>query len=583
MFGRKNQQWLVKAQAAEQPLPLREMTPRGRSDEIATFLRSKIGTKEIYGFVSVDDELFIPTRFLQRLISRELATKGFVDICDLIDITNLPGKLLERQIVLNVQDVEGFFDVIPRKFFTLRGAMSEIKQKLGTTTAIDLKFLLNQLYWTEDHLEGILDFMAQNNQFIGYIDPLKQRIYNLTSLNFDSSADEKKNVQFLVRFMNTSFQLESEVALIHVSKLTKLPKDECLELLERHRSEINFIFSSNYEYLYLTLNIINQVLKDIFVYQSIPIEFWLHRLDVDRADFINLLNVLNQSLEGTLTSEDFIAPSLNDWFENGIDIEGLALKLNLYPLQLLDQIQKLAKLLRLRLIAGEFSNPFLVKGVRHFNIFCQVDTSDYTDPHLYFECQNCRRVMCSNCRSTGSKHECPFCGNISAFIIDLPRFCPHCKVNYTHSFNLTDTEECYFCKKGPLKMGWTEYEPIALETLQLDPRLSEFFDQTVETDIPLKRIISLSNYSDSDTIELLEQYILHGTIQGKINIRDLTFQLKKRQVGFLCGVCELPRSNTISFSCMSCAKKVCSECYEEISAVGMAFCPECGGNLTEET
>lgn len=581
MFGRKNQQWLMKAQTAEQPLPLREMTPRGSSDEIATFLRSKIGTQEIYGFVSVDDELFIPTRFLQRFISRELATKGFIDICDLIDVTNLPGKLLERQVVLNVQEVEGFFDTIPRKFFTIPGAMSEIKQKLSTTTTIDLKFLLNQLYWTEDHLEGILELMAQNEQFIGYIDPLKQRIYNFTSLRFDSPTDEKKNIQILVRFMDTSFLLELEVSLKHISKLTKLPKEECLEFLERHRSEINFIFSSNYEYLYPTLNVINQVLKDIFVYKTIPIEFWFHRLDVDRVDFINLLNVLNQSLQGTLTSEDFIAPSLNEWFKNGIDIEGLASRLNLDPLQLLDQILKLSKLLRLRLIAGEFSNPFLVKGVRHFNIFCQVDTSDYTDPHLYFECQNCRRVMCSNCRSTGSKHECPFCGNISAFIIDLPRFCPQCRVNYTHSYNLIDTEECYFCKKGPLKVGWMEYEPM--EPLQLEPELSEFFNHTAETKIPLKRIISLLNYSDSDTIELLERYILNGTIQGKINIRDMTLQLQIQEVGFLCGVCELSRSDIISYICDSCAKKVCVECYQEMSAVGMVSCPECGGNLKKET
>ncbi len=581
MFGRKRQKWFTEAQMAHTLLKFREMAPRENPSVIAAFLREKIGSNELNGFVSFDDEKFIPKKFLHQWISRELATKGFIDICDVIDTTNLPGELLEHQIKLAAQNIEGFFDIIHRKFFTLQGAKAEIKQRVSTNTTMDLKYLLNQLYWTEEYLEGVLELIAQENQFIGYIDPIKKRIYNFTLLNFSSPSDMQKNIKYLIRFINTSFQLESEVSVNHISKLTQLSEEECLEFLERIRNQISFIFSANYHYLYSTMDIMNQILKDIFVYRNIPIDFWIRRLDVDRPDFFNMLNILNQSLKGTLSVEDFSASSLSEWFENGIAVEDLASSLSLDPLKLLDRILKLAKLLGLRLIAGETSDPFLVKGVRYFEIFCQIDTSSYTDPGLYFECQNCRRIMCSNCRSTGSKHECPFCGNISAFIIDLPRYCPHCRVNYTHSYNLVSTEECYFCKKGPLKIGWTEYEPIPLKSSELDPTLLEFLEQSSKAEIPLKQIINLINRSDSETIKLLESYILRGTIQGRINIREMTLQLALQEEKFLCGVCELSKTDSINYFCTSCGLKLCTDCYKEMSIVGMIFCPECGGSLQE--
>ncbi|MFX0014521.1 MAG: hypothetical protein ACFFB2_05170 [Promethearchaeota archaeon] len=582
MFGRKRQQWFMKAQTATEPIDLREIAPKDILEDVASYLRMKIGSEELNGFVSFDDEKFIPTIYLQQLLSRELAEKGFIDICSIIDTTNLPGELLEAQIKVNVQDIDGFFDVIHRKFFSIQGARNEIKQTLGATTVLDLKFLLNKLFWTEEHLEGILDLLAQNNQFVGYIDPIKQRIYNFTPLIFSSPSDFQRNIKYLKRFINTSFQMESQVSLKHISKLTRQSEEKCLEFLEKNRDNINFIFSTNFDYLYPSMDIINQILKDIFVYRDIPIKFWLQRLDVDRGDLLKIIKILNQSLKGTLSSEEFIAPSLEEWFENGIDIENLATALNLDPLNLLNQIYKLAKLLGLSIIAGESSDPFLVKGVKQFEIFCQVDTSSYSNPHLYFECQNCRRIMCSNCRSAGSKHECPFCRNISAFIIDLPRHCLYCHVNYTHSYNLIDTEECYFCKRGPLKTGWIEFVPDSSEASKITPVLSKFLKQTVEPDIPLQKIISLLKGSDSETISLLESYILHGTIQGRISIQDMSLQLTTQEEKFTCGICELSFDESMRYSCSSCNTKVCMGCFKEMSSVGMIFCPECGENLEKE-
>ena len=583
MFGRKRQKWLSEAQMTQTPIKLREMAPKENLSDVASFLRTKIGSKELNGFVSFDDRQYIPTIFIQQYINRELA-KGCVDICDIIDRTNLPGELLETQINVNVQHLDGFFDRINRKFFTLQGAKTTVKQVLSNTTSVELKFLLNKLNWTEDHFEGVLELLAQDGQFIGYIDPITHRLHNFTNLNFSSSSsDMKRNIRRLNRYINANFLLESEVSLNNISKLTQLSIEECLDLLEDNRDKFKIIFSGNYEYLYPTMDIISQVLRDIFVYREIPIEFWLKRLDVDRKEFFNMLQILNQSLMGILNELEFKAPSLREWFEKGIAVEDLASLLNLDPLKLLNRLHKLGKLLGLRLTAGETADPFLVKGKRHFDIFCQVDTSSYTDPHLYFECQNCRRIMCSNCRSTGSTHVCPFCGNISAFIIDLPRHCPHCMVNYTHSYNLLDAEECHFCKKGPLKLGWTEFESPQPIKHELDPALSKFIEETPKVEIPLQEIIQVLNRSDSETISLLEDHILHGTIQGSINIQSMILRLAKQEEEFLCNVCGLSHDDSLRYSCLSCDTKVCLNCFKEMSSVGMVFCPECGGDLEEET
>ncbi|MHA2223638.1 MAG: hypothetical protein ACXAC8_00285 [Candidatus Hodarchaeales archaeon] len=579
MFGRKKQRWLAEARITDTPLPLRKLASPEETSIIASFFREKIGLRELNGIVSPDDEAFIPSVFIERYISQELSTRGILDICDLIDATNLPGEILENQIRLYVKNVDGFFDLINRKFFTPFGAISEVKQLIGMSLASDLTFLLNKLYWSDDHFESILELMTQKD-FVGYINPIKNRLYNFTTLDFSSKANEEKNFKYLMRFIATSFDLESEVSLKDISSLTKLTEEDALDLLDRNRNKENYVFSKDFYHIYPTIDIITQILKDIFVYHEIPIEFWLDRLDVNRADFSNLLTILNGSLNGKITSEDFKAPLLKNWFKKGIDIEGLVVKLNLKSKDLLDRILNLSQLLQLKLVAGDSADPFLVKGVENFDIFCQVDTSSYTDPHLYFECQNCRRIMCSNCRSAGSKHECPFCKNISAFIIDLPRHCEHCKINYTHSYNLVSAEECHFCKKGPLKDGWIETETILLKKTEEEHKLRKFLKNSSDTEIPIRNIISLMNYSDTKTITLLENYILHGIIHGRINIRKMKLQLVRKKKQFKCIVCELQRTNLEGFSCNTCKNKVCVDCFNEMKVTGMTLCPECGGTLT---
>ena len=131
-------------------------------------------------------------------------------------------------------------------------------------------------------------------------------------------------------------------------------------------------------------------------------------------------------------------------------------------------------------------------------------------------------------------------------------------INYTHSYNLLDAEECHFCKKGPLKLGWTDFASPQSVMHELDPILFKFIDQTPKVEIPLHEIIQVLNRSDSETISLLEDHILHGMIQGSINIRKMILSLTKQKEEFLCNVCGVSQDDSTRYSCLSCETKVCT-------------------------
>ncbi len=580
MLKRKLKSWLKLASASNEPLTLHDFS-EANIEILADFLRHKIGSKELNGIVTPDNSFYIPMKYIDALITSSLESNGTIDICDLIDATNLPGEILESVIRRKVSQIDGFFDVINRKFFTKKGARLELLKLIGSTLSLDLNYLLNSLYWTQDYLEAVLNMLTQNGEFIGYIDPLKQRLYNFTPLNFSLNQDFDRNLESMRKFIQTNFDLNSEVSLKDLAGLTRLSETEIRDLLRKHCKNITFLFSSDFKNIYNVLEIFGYVLRDIHVYNEIPIEFWLQRLDIDKNDFMTFLRVINQSLGAELSEKELKSNPIENWFNQGIDIEELALKLHLEPLQLLTEIKKFSDQLGLILITGEFRDPFLIKGIEEFEIFCQVDTSIHHNPQLYFECQNCRRIMCSNCRSSGSTHVCPFCGNISAFIIDLPRHCQTCELNYTHSFNLESTEECYFCKKGPLKSGWIEKKEILYPETELDRKLLEWLNTVRNERIPLREIISNLGAPDRVVIELLETHILSSKVSGKIDIKDLTLNRKGEKKGVLCSICETIQPEGNEYYCNFCKTTICINCYNKMKSVGMISCTECGSELVK--
>ncbi|MCK4849656.1 MAG: hypothetical protein KAT16_11545, partial [Candidatus Heimdallarchaeota archaeon] len=352
--------------------------------------------------ISHDQQRFVPKKYIINKILNLFNNNGIVDICEIIDLTGLAGESIEPIISKTMQRNDGFFDLKNRKFYSKAGAISTINQILKKSITYDLRYLLNQLSWSENQLEAVLDLMVDRELFNGYIDPSRHRLYNFMYIDFSLDSMKNLSVKALSRFIQTSFYLSKEVALIDLSHLTRLSQKDLQKFLIAHRSNWSFIFSSNHDFLYPTLEILLQILLDIFVYKNIPLEFWINRLDLDFNDLYELLTVLNNELKGVLTRNELSEVSLTSWYNQGIDVEKLASRLHLNVLDLLKQINYVANLLDLNLVAGDTINPFLVKGNKDFDIFCQIDTSSHTNPSLYFECQNCRRIMCSNCRNIES-------------------------------------------------------------------------------------------------------------------------------------------------------------------------------------
>jgi hypothetical protein len=576
-FKNKARRWLSKAQNSKIPLSL----PDEDRGAIATFLREKIETEKVYGIVTADDSMFFPDKYIEQSMETQLQTEGFIDICTLIDQTQgkLPGRILELKIIAHVQELDGFLDIVFRRFFTPQGAETFLKHYLGNKIVIPFKTILNDLYWGEDYVEAILDLLAEKKLFRGYVDPINQRLYNFTNLNFALTDDRERTSKQLIRYIKKSFQLGAEVAIRDICGLTDFSPEESIRFLQKSRGHLSFVVSTDKRFVYPTLDVVINILRDLIVYQKIPIAFWQQRLDVANIELLSLLRILNSSLNGHLSSTAYEAPPLRDWFQNGIDIEGLAVDLNLDPLLLLARVRSLGEKHGLRFIAGDTANPFLIRGISQFEIFCQVDTSSYNDPHLYFECQNCKRILCSNCRSVGSKHSCPFCDNIAAFIIDLPRHCPDCEITYTHSYNLISTEECHFCKKGPLETGWLQ--PNSNSTKAMDPKLSELLGQS-DSEIPLPRITSNLGLSDAEVIAHLEEMIISNQINGTIDIWKTSLRLERETTTFRCSVCEKLKIDKNRFKCVECEERVCLTCQGDMDSVGMVICPQCSGDLRPE-
>ncbi|MHA1542855.1 MAG: hypothetical protein ACTSQH_07750, partial [Candidatus Hodarchaeales archaeon] len=169
--------------------------------------------------------------------------------------------------------------------------------------------------------------------------------------------------------------------------------------------------------------------------------------------------------------------------------------------------------------------------------------------------------------------------NISAFIVDLPRYCSECQITYTHSFNLETAEECYFCKKGPLKSGWFPPSISTTTFTQLELKLESHIKNFYSSSLDLKQIINHFTLPSKEIIGMLEKLILHHKIKGNIDIKKMRIQLITDQPKTDCKVCGIQKTNREMYICNSCKSDVCITCYSGMEIVGMTACPECGNKL----
>ena len=103
---------------------------------------------------------------------------------------NLPGEILEIVMLQTLQNIDGFFDRVRRSFYTPYGSIQELNKHIGTKVNIDLKYLLNLLNWSEDHLEAVLELSAQQGNFRELCSQLLIREYP----NTDSVSGKREDL-----------------------------------------------------------------------------------------------------------------------------------------------------------------------------------------------------------------------------------------------------------------------------------------------------------------------------------------------------------------------------------------------------
>ena len=575
MFMRKKNRWILKAKSSSMPISMDSIDDQVSSHEIMDVLRESASIGELKGFISSEMESFIPLAYLHNQIKQDLS-KGHIDIVNIIDKVQLPGQIIFLEINKIIKDSNGFFDKINRKYFTVKGAISEVTDLFLNKTYIDLVEILNTLYWDEDTLERILDIMVEKNLFRGYINPKTNRLYNLTNLLIPDGNDKYQSKEFslIQNFIALNFEVYSELSLVTLKNLLQWDLKKTRNFLSdlREKRILSFVYSTQNDVIIPTLKLLNWILIDLIIYENIPIDFWVSRFMINKEDLIKFLAKFNIIVGGTIANDIFKDFNVLDWLSKGINFESLSKDFQVKFHEFITLINNLSKILSLRLVGGEKSDPFLVKAIDKYEIFCQVDTSVHKEPLIYYECQNCRRIICSNCRASSSKTSCPFCNNISDFIADLPRHCTTCNINYIHSFNLIDAEKCYFCDKL-LEHGWIKLSKSEENTdLDFETKIKSIPD----SEIPIRKIVSLNINKDKQAINILENLIVNNRIKGKIDVKSSLLKLEKVDTdSYICALDNESHTNTISFQCESCNTIICPDCYQNLKAVGLIMCPTC--------
>ena len=150
MQRRKRSKWFKIISSAQSPVRFDEFSTQPEKDTLISFLSDKINIKELEGLISHDQQRFIPKKYIIKKILNLFNNNGIVDICEIIDLTGLAGESIEPIISETMQRNDGFFDLKNRKFYSKAGAISTINQILKKSITYDLRYLLNQLSWSEN-------------------------------------------------------------------------------------------------------------------------------------------------------------------------------------------------------------------------------------------------------------------------------------------------------------------------------------------------------------------------------------------------------------------------------------------------
>ncbi|MFX0113054.1 MAG: PCI domain-containing protein [Candidatus Hodarchaeota archaeon] len=574
---------LERLRNSQEPLKLSNLVKEKKIDELKSEIKQAISENKLDGFLSRSEDSYVPHHIVQSALADQVST-GVVDKVPMIRNLNISAKTLEPIIEGLTEGKTGFWDLKRRRWFSLLSAKEFLLDKLSDSDKIYAWEIMQEFNWSIERLQEILSLLANEGSISGFID--RNHMINVTSvISRDLILRSPRAIETFASFTQTYLAEigDDGIPIQLILQLFKLSRSQFDQLIAHVHQEgvIGTVISDDGQRLLSLAGILELIVRYILVLEPFPIHLLAKQLSLSPELLEDILQKLQAVVSaGEIKGSGIFAPSaesLKRRLEGPVDMEAFASVFNVSPTLSMRLIQIMASAYGLRLV----NKGTEVTGIEDLDIFCQLDGTVYEqqvfsdEPKFYRECMNCKRIVCASCYDSRESKTCPFCDNISQFILEFPRYCPSCGLTYLEVEGLQSSEKCRLCGYAPLEKGWTD--PIAYPESVNRKKILERLNSSTGKTIPLTELAAVAGLAEKVLEEEIIGMILDGIVQARIDLAQgvlIRYEVKEEAKCFIC-----QRSEKLEAHCTQCNAVVCQKCVNDLQKVKAFFCIECNGDL----
>ncbi|MFQ5980944.1 MAG: PCI domain-containing protein [Candidatus Heimdallarchaeota archaeon] len=583
--GKWHSKNLERLQSSQEPLTLATLVKEKKTDELKREIQQAISENKLDGFLSRSASSYIPRYVVEDSI-RIQASTGVVDKVTVIKNLDISSDMIDPIIEGIVEDRNGFWDLKRRRWYSVPSAKQLLIEKLSDSDKVYAWEIMQEFGWPIDRLEKLLLLVSKDGQISGFID--RNHMINITSLiSRDLILRSPRAIETFANFLQASISENSAngMPVQTVLSLFRLSQSQFDELIEHLNEEgiLVTVLSENGQRLLSLTQVLERIVRYILVLEPFPIHLLSRRLSLSTEVLDDVLQKLQVVVStGEIDSDlKFVLSekTLKHRLREPIDIEAFSAVFGVSPAVSLRLVQTLANAHNLRLVNQDTE----VIGIADMEIFCQLDGTVYEqqafveNPRRYYECMNCRRVVCASCYEPRDSKSCPFCDNISQFILEFPRYCPSCGLTYLGVEGLQTSEKCRLCDFSPLERGWVR--PISHPESAIRESVSERLNSSTGKSIPLAALAAVAGLSEELLEEEITGMILSGVIHAKIDLMQGQLNRYEADEDIQCVICQ--GKDDLTTRCGQCNAVVCQKCTEDLQKVNAFFCIDCSGDLQQ--
>ncbi|MHA2298638.1 MAG: hypothetical protein ACXAEU_10865 [Candidatus Hodarchaeales archaeon] len=571
---------------ATSPIPIQSLTDIPRSKGVPkevkrlSFVREVIQDGYVEGFISRDKETFWSTRAIQVYVNSYLNKYGRIKKIKFAKRHRLSLKRIDKIIEDEVKNHKGFWSTDGKTYYMTQSAGKKMAAFLRQKRRTNFFELTEKFKWAEKDVLKMFNNIIEEGIFKGFMDKNKE-IYCNHNIRGDLEKRQSIASHMFYTYVKEALMKEGEVFYAKLSDLfdntgVALVIDFLQEL--KTQGHLKFVEAKSGERIYSYKLVLSTAMRVLRSFKIIPLDFFAAHLNLEYVPAMQFLDLMIENFNlGTKKGDNLTTRPADEWISDLWVPKKIAEDFAL-PGGASEALQFLYR------ICDEESELMInqadgVRALESYEITCQMDTKTYDFPDRYFECANCVRIICANCYYTLPKHApCPFCGNISAYIVEYPRHCKTCGVNYVTVKGLhvgESSEACRYCGAGPMDYGW-----IRMETKQItheEARIISYIESIEgDGDISLLDIIDALGMPDLTTMILLEECINKKFINGKIDGLKEVLVRKEKDEGLECAMSgQVIEPGETHYKCTECGAIVSKESYSELEEVGIVMCPKC--------